>query len=66
MFGLPATILVVLQMALLSNQYDAKIVMSVGVIACVLWVIHAITRKDKFLLITNVVVMGFAIQGVVS
>ena len=63
MFGYPATALVIAQMALLSYGYDAKIIMAIGILACICWIIHAITIKDKYLIITNVVVMGFAIQG---
>lgn len=59
------TCLVVAQMALLSLEFDAKLVMSVGLVASVCWVAHAMRVKDVWLLITNITVGGFAIWGVI-
>jgi hypothetical protein len=66
MFGAPAAVLVVLQMALLANGFEVKAAMAVGILACVLWLIHAAIKKDKWLAATNAVVMLYAIQGVLS
>ena len=59
------TCLVVTQMALLSLEFDAKLVMSVGLVAAISWAAHAIRVKDVWLLITNTTVGGFAIWGVI-
>lgn len=66
MFGLPATALVVLQMALLANNFNTQVVFAVGVLACVLWIIHGAMRKDAYLIATNMAVMGFAAQGLLA
>ena len=58
------TALVVMQMALLSLEFDAKLVMSVGLVAAISWAAHAVKTKDIWLLITNTTVGGFAIWGV--
>lgn len=59
------TMLVIGQMALLSLEFDARLAMSVGLVAAISWAAHALRTKDVWLLITNVTVGGFAIWGVI-
>tara|TARA_B110000977_G_scaffold199824_1_gene288367 strand:- start:1438 stop:1686 length:249 start_codon:yes stop_codon:yes gene_type:complete len=63
MLGFTGMGLVILQMAMLSNGVDSRIVMSTGLVAAVIWVYYALCRKDKWLLLTNVSVGGFAMWG---
>jgi hypothetical protein len=63
MLGFTGMGLVILQMAMLSNGVDSRIVMSTGLFAAVIWVYYALCRKDKWLLLTNVSVGGFAMWG---
>lgn len=52
-------------MALLSLGYDPKIAMLAGLIGCCAWVGHALSKSDHPLLVTNLVVAGFAVWGIV-
>lgn len=64
MAGYIATFFVVMQMALMANNIPVVNIMMVGLVGCFFWLIHAIKVKDKPLLITNIVVAGFAIYGI--
>jgi hypothetical protein len=66
MLGFIATVGVVAQMALLSNQADMRITLSVGLFACAAWIAHAVKQKDRSLLATNVIVAGFAVWGLIN
>lgn len=66
MFGIIGTIGVVCQMALLSTGFSIKLTMGVGLVACAAWIGHAIKQHDNPLLVTNIVVAGFALFGLGS
>jgi hypothetical protein len=66
MLGIIGTIGVVCQMALLSTGYSVKLALVCGLIACAAWMGHAVKLKDPSLLVTNVVVAGFAIFGIAN
>lgn len=63
MLGFIGTLLVVAQMAMLSNGIDSQSVMLAGLIASMVWMCHAVKVKDKWILLTNVAVGSFAIWG---
>jgi len=63
MLGFTGMFLVVLQMAMLSNAVDSRLIMMVGLSAAVIWVYYAMTRKDTWLALTNLSVGGFAVWG---
>ena len=65
MFGIVGTIGVIIQMALISTGFDTKIAMVIGLISCAAWVAHSIKHRDRSLLITNVIVAGFATWGII-
>jgi len=64
MFGIVGTIGVIIQMALISTGFNTKIAMVIGLISCAAWVAHSIKQGDRNLLITNVIVAGFAVWGI--
>jgi hypothetical protein len=64
MLGILGTIGVVIQMALLSTGYDVRIAMMIGLASCAAWIGHSIKQHDRSLLITNVIVAGFATWGI--
>jgi hypothetical protein len=64
MLGILGTIGVVIQMALLSTGYDVRIAMMIGLASCVAWIGHSIKQHDRSLLVTNVIVAGFATWGI--
>lgn len=64
MIGFLATVGVISQMALLSLGAAPEAAMSVGLAAGILWIFHALRLKDRWLLITNAAVAGFAIYGI--
>ena len=66
MLGILGTIGVVCQMALLSTGFDVKLALAVGLLACIAWTGHAAKLKDPSLMVTNVIVGGFAIWGLVN
>jgi hypothetical protein len=66
MFGIVGTIGVIIQMALISTGFNTKIAMVIGLISCVAWVGHSIKQQDRNLLITNVIVAGFAVWGLAN
>jgi hypothetical protein len=66
MFGIIGTIGVVCQMALLSTGYSVKLALICGLVACAAWLGHAMANKDRSLFVTNVVVAGFAVFGLVN
>jgi len=57
------TVLVIAQMALLSFNASTVIVLSVGLCAAICWGIYAAKKQDKWLLVTNATVGGFALFG---
>lgn len=63
MFGMIGTLGVVAQMAALSLGYNVQLAMTIGLTACVAWIIHSIKNRDGWLLTTNAVVAGFAAWG---
>ena len=66
MLGMVGTVLVISQMAGLSLGVPAAQLLVVGLISAIVWSIRAISLKDKWLLLTNVAVGGFAIYGLVA
>jgi hypothetical protein len=66
MFGIIGTIGVVCQMALLSTGYSVKLALICGLVACAAWLGHAMVNKDRSLFVTNIVVAGFAVLGLVN
>jgi hypothetical protein len=66
MLGLLGTVGVVIQMALISTGFDTKLALLVGLVSCVAWVGHSIKQGDRNLLITNVIVAGFAVWGLAN
>lgn len=65
MIGALGTVLVVAQMAALALEFDTRLVMTIGLFAAGCWAIHSIKHQDKWLLITNATVGGFALWGLV-
>lgn len=63
MIGFLATVSVVLQMAFMAFGINTHVVMAVGLLGCVAWIIHSIRNNDMWLLVTNIVIGGFAIYG---
>lgn len=63
MFAKLGTVLVIAQMALLSLEFSTIFVLIVGLSASICWAAYALKNSDKWLLITNVAVGGFAIYG---
>lgn len=59
------TVLVISQMAGLSLGFPATQLLILGLVSAMVWSIRAINLKDKWLLLTNVTVGGFAIYGLV-
>jgi hypothetical protein len=53
-------------MAILSLGFDTKIALLFGLVACAAWLGHATVNKDRSLLVTNIVVAGFAVFGLVN
>ena len=53
-------------MALLANGFAVKTAMAVGIVACIMWLIHAASKKDMWLGITNLVVLAYAVKGVLA
>jgi len=66
MFGAIGTIGVVSQMALLAFGYSTLVAMTVGLIAALAWIAHAIRQNDRWLLTVNSIVLMFAGYGVLS
>ena len=59
------TALVIAQMALLASGLSVQLAMAVGLVASLCWIVHATKNHDKWLLITNATVGGFALWGLV-
>ena len=59
------TLLVISQMAGLSLGFPATQLLILGLVSAVVWCVRAINLKDKWLFMTNIVVGGFAIFGLV-
>ena len=66
MLGLLGTVGVVIQMALISTGFNTKLALLVGLVSCAAWTGHAIKQKDRNLLITNIIVAGFAVWGLAN
>jgi len=66
MFGIIGSILIMLQMASLSLGYPREVAMYFSIVASLFWIVHSIQHKDKCLLFTTNVVMGFSIWGLVA
>jgi len=66
MLGLLGTVGVVGQMALISTGYNTKLALLVGLVSCAAWVGHSIKQGDRNLLITNIIVAGFAVWGLAN
>jgi len=66
MFGIIGTVGVVIQMALISTGFNTKLALLVGLAACAAWAGQAIKQKDRNLLLTNVIVAGFAVWGLAN
>ena len=66
MFGIIGSLLIILQMALLSFDFPKDYVLTVSLLACSSWTIHSLQHKDNSLLFTNFVVMGFSTWGLLS
>lgn len=66
MFGAIGTLGVVSQMALLAFGYPTMVAMTVGLIAALAWIAHAIRQNDRWLLTVNSIVLMFAGYGVLS
>jgi hypothetical protein len=64
MFGIIGTVGVVAQMAMLAAQLDTRLAMAVGLVSASCWVMHAISKRDQALFVTNIVVAGFAAWGI--
>jgi len=65
MFGLIGTVLVIWQMSALANGAPHWALM-MGCGAAVAWMVHGYQRQDKWILITNIILLGIAIYGLVS
>ena len=63
MFGIVGSVLVILQMAFISNGVPVHAAMLVGLVAAICWIFHALEKKDRALLFVNVAVGGFAFVG---
>ena len=66
MLGVLGTVGVVIQMALLSTGFSTKLALLVGLVSCGAWVGHSIKQKDRNLLLTNIIVAGFAVWGLAN
>lgn len=66
MLGILGTVGVVGQMALISTGYSTKLALLVGLVSCGAWIGHSIKQGDRNLLITNVIVAGFAVWGLAN
>ena len=66
MFGAIGTLGVVSQMALLAFGYSPLVAMTVGLVAALAWIAHALRQGDKWLLTVNSIVLMFAGYGVLS
>ena len=66
MFGAIGTLGVVSQMALLAFGYSPVIAMTVGLVAALAWIAHAVRQNDRWLLTVNSIVLMFAGYGVLS
>ena len=66
MFGIFGSLLIILQMALLSFDFPKDYVLTVSLLACSSWTVHSLQHKDNSLLLTNFVVMGFSTWGLLS
>lgn len=59
------TVLVVMQMILLSTGFNVKIALTCGLVAAIAWTVHAKRTKDRWLIATNVTVGLFAAYGLI-
>lgn len=66
MFGFIGTVGVVAQMALLAFGYAPTLAMTVGLVAALAWIAHAVRNGDRWLLTVNASVMMFAGYGLIS
>jgi hypothetical protein len=66
MLGILGTVGVVGQMALISTGYNTKLALLVGLVSCAAWIGHSVKQKDRNLLITNIIVAGFAVWGLAN
>ena len=63
MFGIIGSLLVIIQMALLSIGEPTHTALLFGLLAAGCWIFHALERNDKALLFVNLAVGGFAFYG---
>ena len=66
MFGICGSVLIILQMARLSLGYPREVAMMLSVVASCFWIVHSIQHKDKSLLFTTNVVLGFSLWGLIA
>ena len=66
MFGICGSVLIILQMASLSLGYPREVAMMLSVVASCFWIVHSIQQKDKSLLFTTNVVLGFSLWGLIA
>ena len=66
MFGICGSVLIILQMASLSLGYPREVAMMLSVVASCFWIVHTIQHKDKSLLFTTNVVLGFSLWGLIA
>ena len=66
MYGFIGTVGVVAQMALLAFGYAPTLAMTVGLIAALASIAHAVHNGDSWLLTVNASVMMFAGYGLIS
>ena len=66
MFGICGSVLIILQMASLSLGYPQEVAMMLSVVASCFWIVHSIQHKDKSLLFTTNVVLGFSLWGLIA
>ena len=66
MFGICGSVLIILQMASLSLGYPREVAMYFSVVASLFWIVHSIQHKDKSLLFTTNVVLGFSVWGLLA
>lgn len=59
------TVLVIVQMALLSLGYSVSLALTCGLFAAIAWTCHSYKTKDMWLAITNICVGGFAVWGLI-
>ena len=62
--GFIGSILIILQLGLLSHGFDSALVLVAGLSAATVWIFYSLARQDAWLLATNCIAFMAGVSGI--